>query len=181
MFLLVDNSAISNQIHFLPLVLQRLFVDFSFGDNYSNLRSDFCIRTSHKLTSANTLVVMKSYHLFYGFIISSSISVITNAYDIGCLYPRNAVDPWSLRETFSNFDQPFTETPQVVRGTHYWGMCQALCLHYHDPRVSNPNDYSKWRFTIPAFAQNAFSTIMCVAQCDAHVAQESGQETQFME
>jgi len=112
-------------------------------------------------------------------IISSILALVTNAYDIGCVYPALTPDPWDAREALSNYGvEKFasgTETPMVIRGTHYWGNCQALCLHYHDPRVSDPFDHTKtWGIPIPDFAQNAFSIIMCVAQCDAHFVASLG-------
>jgi len=124
---------------------------------------------------------MRSFDIIYASIISSISLFVTDAYDIGCIYPEEMPDPWTVREYLSNWGTSVgvrigTETPMVVRGSFYWGACQAMCLHLHDPRISDPFTKAPLGAPLPRYVQNAFSITMCIVQCDIHYVNESGLE-----
>jgi len=100
----------------------------------------------------------------------------SSAYDIGCVYPEATPEPWTVREMLSNWGSEAgvndgMETPMVIRGTYYWGTCQAMCLHLHDPRVNDPFTGVPLGAPLPAYVQNAFSITMCMVQCDIHLVE----------
>jgi len=137
---------------------------------------------------------MSTYRIFCALFLGSGLVLKTNAYKIECIYPRNARDPWDVRERIGNWISEFhnptilddnglgsaSETPMVIRDGYYWSGCQTTCLHYHDNRVSDP--FTKESLfpnpnMLPVFMQNAHSITMCMAQCYAHVANSWSRKT----
>lgn len=120
-----------------------------------------------------TSLSMKHFGLFA---LSTLVSLGAIAgYDIACLYPQQALrDPFTLRAlmtlTYGNmYDESNIETPIVVRLAHYHTLCQSMCLSYSNPDVKDPFTKEDSLFTVPDYGQNAYSIIMCNAQCYAHV------------
>jgi len=106
------------------------------------------------------------------FPIIVAAAATVSAYDVGCLWPSEALgDAFSarLRLVQTSFqDEYSTETPQVVHIAHKITVCQATCNAYHTPGYLDPLTREPTLFTVPEFGQNPFSTLMCLSQCFIH-------------
>jgi len=122
---------------------------------------------------------MPSNRIFTACIISSALLFVTNAYDIGCIYPDTAMEPFNARDEtglwgIDILQREMVETPIVVWTAHGFATCQAMCVHYHDPDVKDPYTNQALPVSLPPFGQNAWSMAICLAQCIPHVAKELG-------
>lgn len=98
------------------------------------------------------------------------------AYDVGCLYPEKASkDLFQARRDIvfpMSAQLVGVETPMVIRGSHIYTIGMAACVAYHTPGMKDPITQQPTRFTVPKFAQNPYSMMMCIAQYTLHIADD---------
>lgn len=120
-----------------------------------------------KISSSASFILCASALLSCGSIVSG--------YDINCIFPPGWFDnPFFCIMSMSFFFGEYVrrnsfETPVVIRLSHHSTMCRGLCLAYHDNDVFDPFDEAPTFVTVPPFGQNAYSTVMCIAQCHIHM------------
>jgi hypothetical protein len=103
-----------------------------------------------------------------GFLVAA-VATVTSGYDVACIYPQKAPeDVFVARQRVIWDASPGTETPYVIHITHELTTCVMMCAAYHSPGVKDPLTYEDTMFTAPEFGQNAYSMVMCMAQCKAY-------------
>lgn len=125
-------------------------------------------------------------------VVLMSFLLNSHGYDIGCIYPNElGDDPIQTRIMHGDqliglvtglINENEMTQPFMARFGLYVTGCSALCLAYHDPDVKDPFTQFPTFFTVPVFGQNAYSVLMCEAQCWEYVwptYMESGMKSYF--
>ena len=101
-------------------------------------------------------------------------------YDIGCIYPETMPDPLEARLYLHQFSGSYLmaakiETPVVIHVASLSSLCQVGCLAYHDETMLDVITQERPLASIPSEYHNAWSRVLCMAQCFAIISHEAGQ------
>jgi len=119
----------------------------------------------------------------------------TEAYEIGCIYPRRMLEPFAARAKILGFTGVYSgtggtnsagntnsgglETPIAVHQGQAFSYCDVNCLAYHDSSALNgiTQERPNSKFVVPeAMGHNSWSRMMCIAQCYSILFAKEGNE-----
>jgi len=96
----------------------------------------------------------------------------TTAYEIGCLYPRNMLQPFDARAKIIGFTSVYNaadaglETPIAIHQAQAFSYCDVNCLAHHDDKVLNAITKERPRIVVPKeMGHNSWSRMLCITQC----------------
>jgi len=95
----------------------------------------------------------------------------TSAYEIGCIYPPNMLEPFAARAKIIGFTGVYNgdlglETPIAVHQAQAFSYCDVNCLAHHDASTLNAITKTRPTIVVPEeMGHNSWSRMMCIAQC----------------
>ena len=106
-------------------------------------------------------------------------STVINAYDIGCIYPEQMLEPFAARAKIIGFTGVYSgdtglETPVAVHQGQAFSLCDVNCLSHHDGKTLNGITMERPLIVVPEFGHNSWSRMMCIAQCYAILFEQEG-------
>ena len=109
------------------------------------------------------------------------LPALAAGYEVACEYPTTMPDPLVARAHLHQFSGSYlmyskVETPVVIHIASLSSLCQINCLAYHDTTVLDV--LTKQRplgGDIPEEYHNAWSRMLCIAQCFDLISSEAGQ------
>jgi len=106
-------------------------------------------------------------------------STVINAYDIGCIYPEQMLEPFAARAKIIGFTGVYSgdtglETPVAVHQGQAFSLCDVNCLSHHDGQTLNGITMERPLIVVPEFGHNSWSRMMCIAQCYAILFEQEG-------
>jgi hypothetical protein len=117
----------------------------------------------------------------FGALIATAMAVLPalgSAYEIGCVYPPDMPEPFEARYDLHSYSGSYFmaerfETPIAIHLAALSSVCQANCLAYHDDKVLNVLTKERPWVTVPPEYHNAWSRMLCIAQCFAILSDEA--------
>jgi hypothetical protein len=118
----------------------------------------------------------------FGALIATAMAVLPSlgsAYEVGCVYPPGMPDPFEARYHLHSYSGSYFmaekfETPIAIHLAALSSVCQANCLAYQDDKVLNVLTKERPVVTVPPEYHNAWSRMLCIAQCFSILSDEAG-------